>query len=100
MQSVVSLTVEIEASTGINQREEPLQEAGKLAMPQAMKQGVRQWEQAHLSCLRCGQASCRLEATARRVLATRFGRVEVARRRFRCLGVGGDRARPTACLPR
>lgn len=84
MQVVVSLTVEIEASTGISEMEEQIQEAGKLAMRQAMKQGVRQWKEAQRSCPHCGERACRLEGTARRVTATRFGRVEVVRRWFRC----------------
>lgn len=88
MQVVVSLTVELEASAGITEMEEQIQAAGQQAMRQAMKQSVRQWEQAHLTCPSCAEASCRLEGTARRVIATCFGRVEVARRRFRCLACG------------
>jgi len=84
----VSLTGELEASAGITEREAPMQAAGQQAMRQAMKQGVRQWEEAHLTCPSCAEASCRLEGTARRVIATCLGRVEVARRRFRCLACG------------
>lgn len=88
MQVVVSLTVEFEASAGIKEMEEQIQAAGQQAMRQAMKQGVRQWEETHVVCPSCGTSSCRLEGTARRVIATSFRRVEVARRRFRCLACG------------
>jgi hypothetical protein len=88
MQVTVSLSVEIEASAGIQEMEEQIQEAGHQAMRQAMKQGVRQWEDQHRTCTQCGPSACRLEGTTRRVIGTRFGRVSVQRRRFRCMQCG------------
>lgn len=88
MQVTVSLTVEIDASAGINEMEEQLQQAGQQAMRQGMKHSIRQWEETHANCPHCGSCAFRLEGTTRRVIATRFGRVEVARRRFRCLACG------------
>jgi hypothetical protein len=88
MQIQVSLTVEIDASAGINEMEQQIKEAGQQAMRQAMKQAVRQWEDQQRVCAQCGQRSSRLEGTARRVIATSFGRVTVQRRRFRCLACG------------
>jgi hypothetical protein len=88
MQVVVSLTIELEASAGISEMEEQIQEAGQQAMRQAMKEAVRQWEEQQRICSQCGQGPSRLEGTARRVIAMRFGRVEVQRRRFRCLACG------------
>ncbi len=88
MQVQVSLTIEIEASAGIAEMEEQIQEAGQQAMREAMKQAVRHWEDQHQVCPHCGERQRRLEGTARRVIATCFGRVEVPRRRFRCLACG------------
>src|SRR5581483_1462577 len=68
--------------------EEQMQKAGQQAMRQAMKQRIRQWEEEHAVCPSCAAASRRLEGTARRGSATRVGRVEGARRRFRCLACG------------
>lgn len=88
MQVQVSLTIEIEATAGITEMEEQIQEAGQRAMRQAMKQAIRQWEEQHQACQHRGEKQRRLEGTTRRVTATCFGRVEVLRRRFRCLGCG------------
>jgi NADH pyrophosphatase NudC (nudix superfamily) len=86
MQVQVSLTIEIEATASISQMEQSIQEAGQQAMREALKQAVRQWEDQHSVCPHCGEKQRRLEGTTRRVIATTFGRVEVARRRFRCQG--------------
>ena len=88
MQVVVSLMVEIDASAGIQEMESQIQEAGQQAMQQAFKHTIRQWEEAHLTCPHCGARTRRLEGTARRVIATCFGRLSVPRRRFRCLQCG------------
>src|SRR5258708_21775599 len=88
MQLQVSLTIEIEASAGRTEMEEQIQEAGQQAMRQALKQAVRHWEDQHPVCASCGATQRRLEGTTRRVIATRFGRVAVQRRRFRCLACG------------
>lgn len=88
MQVQVSLSIEIEASAGLAEMERQIQEAGQQAMCAALKQAMRHWEEQNRLCPHCGQTQCRLEGTARRVIATRFGRVVVARRRLRCLGCG------------
>jgi hypothetical protein len=88
MQVQVSLIIEIEATAGITEMEQQIQEAGQQAMRAALKQAIRQWEDQHRACPHCENTQRRLEGTARRVIATRFGRVEVPRRRFRCLVCG------------
>jgi hypothetical protein len=86
MQVQVSLTLEIGASASITEMEQRIQEAGQQAMREALKQAIRQREEQTPCCPHCGQQQRRLEGTVRRVIATTFGRVEVARRRFRCQG--------------
>jgi hypothetical protein len=88
MRIQVSLTIELEASVGLPQMEEQIQEAGHQAMREALKQAIRQWEGHHPICPHCGASQRRLEGTTRRVLATCFGRVNVPARRFRCLDCG------------
>ena len=82
----VSLTIELEATASLTQMEEQIQEAGQQAMREALKQAIKQREDQTPCCPHCGQKQRRLEGTVRRVIATTFGRVEVARRRFRGLG--------------
>lgn len=65
-----------------------IQEAGQQAMREALKQTIRQWEGQQRVCPHYAEQSPRLEGTTRRVIATRFGRVGVPRRRFRCQGCG------------
>ena len=86
MQVQVSLKIEIAASASLTQMEQQIQQAGQQAMREALKQAIRQWEDQTRTCPHCGQKQRRLEGTTRRVMATVFGRVEVPRRRFRCLG--------------
>ena len=86
MQVQVSLTLEIGASASITEMEQRIQEAGQQGMREALKQAIRQREDQQVSCPHCGRKQRRLEGTTRRVIATVFGRVEVARRRFRCQG--------------
>jgi hypothetical protein len=88
MQVQVSLTIEIAASASLAQIEQQVQEIGQQAMREAFKQTIRQWEEQQQACPHCGGKQRRLEGTVRRVIATLFGRVQVARRRFRCLGCG------------
>jgi len=66
--------------------EQRIQEAGKPPMREALKQAIRQWEDQNHTCPSCKEKQRRLEGTTRRVIATSFGRLEVPRRRFRCLG--------------
>ena len=84
MQVQVSLTIEIEATASISQMEQRIQEAGQQAMREALKQAIRHWEDQHRSCPCCSHKQRRLEGTVRRTIAATFGRVQVARRRFRC----------------
>lgn len=86
MQVQVSLKMELAASASLSQMEQQIQEAGQQAMREALKQAIRHREDQTPSCPHCGQKQRRLEGTVRRVIATTFGRVEVARRRFRCQG--------------
>jgi len=88
MQIQVSLKMELAATASLAEMEQQIQEAGQQAMREAMKQAVRQWEDQHQACPHCGEKQRRLEGTTRRVIATRFGRVGVPRRRFRCQGCG------------
>jgi transposase-like protein len=84
MQVQVSLSIELSATANLTEMEEQIQIAGKPPMRQALKQAIRQREEQTPGCPRCGQPQRRLEGTVRRSIATTFGRVEVARRRFRC----------------
>ncbi len=86
MQVQVSLKMELAASASFSQMEQQIQEAGKPAMREALKQAIRQREELQVSCPHCGAKQRRLEGTMRRVIATVFGRVQVQRRRFRCQG--------------
>ncbi len=86
MQVQVSLKIEIAATAGLSQREQQIQQAGQQAMREALKQAIRQQEEHHNTCPHCGGKQRRLEGTVRRSIATTFGRVQVARRRFRCQG--------------
>lgn len=80
----VSLKMEIAATATLPQMEQHIQEAGQQAMREALQKTVRQWEDVHAVCPFCGDQQHRLEGTARRKIATTFGRVQVQRRRFRC----------------
>lgn len=80
----VSLTIELSASATLSAMEQQIQEAGHQAMREGLKQAIRQFEDQQLTCPHCGEKQRRLEGTARRVIATLFGRVAVPRRRFRC----------------
>ena len=86
MQVQVSLTIEISATASLTEMEQQIQVAGQQAMREALKQAIRQREDQTPCCPHCGQKQRRLEGTVRRTRATTFGRVEVARRRFRGLG--------------
>jgi hypothetical protein len=84
----VSLKIEISATASLTEMEQQIQEAGKPAMREALKQAIRHWEELQVSCPHCGEKQRRLEGTVRRSIATTFGRVQVPRRRFRCQGCG------------
>ena len=82
----VSLTLEIAASASLAEMEQQIQEGGKPAMREALKQAIRQWEEQTPACPHCGEKHRRLEGTVHRSIATTFGRLQVPRRRFRCQG--------------
>lgn len=84
MQVQVSLKMELAATASLTQMEQQIQEAGKPAMREALKQAIRHWEDQNTTCPHCGQQQRRVEGTVRRMIATVFGRVQVQRRRFRC----------------
>jgi hypothetical protein len=80
----VSLNIEIGASASIAEMERRMQAAGQQGMREALKQAIRKREDQNASCPDSGEKQCRREGPVRRTIATAFGRVEVARRRFRC----------------
>src|SRR2546426_8710113 len=88
MQVQVSLKIEIAATASLTEMEQQIQEAGKPAMREALKQAIKQWEEQKKTGPHCGQQQRRLEGTVRRMIATVFGRVQVQRRRFRCQHCG------------
>jgi len=88
MQVQVSLKVELAATASLTQMEQQIQEVGKPAMREALKQAIRHWEDQNTTCPQCGHQQRRLEGTVRRMIATVCGRVQVPRRRFRCQGCG------------
>lgn len=65
--------------------ERQIQEAGRGAMQAALKQALRQMEDAPQLCPVCGSTQQQPHGTKRRVLLTSFGRVEVPLKRLRCL---------------
>src|SRR5215471_15544308 len=84
MQVQVSLKMELAASASFTEMEQQIQEAGRQAMREALKQAIRHWEEQRSSCPHCGEKQRRLEGTVRLSIATTFGRVQLPRRRFRC----------------
>jgi Transposase, Mutator family len=98
MQVTVSLTVDLDASGGINALEEQVVEPGRAVMQQLVRQAVQQYEAEQGACPQCGQRSIRRGGSQRRVLLTRFGRVALRLQRRRCRGCG-TRFRPAdGCL--
>lgn len=98
MQVTVSLTVDLDASGGINALEEQIVEQGRAVMQQLVRQAVQQYEAEQGACPRCGQRSLRRGGSQRRVLLTRFGRVALRLQRRQCRGCG-TRFRPAdGCL--
>lgn len=81
---LVSLKLEVDASATLSHMESQIEEAGRAAMKEALKQAIRGAEAQQSKCLICGSEQCRSQGTKRRVLLTRFGRVEVALKRLRC----------------
>jgi transposase len=75
----LSLKMELVATARLTQMEQQIQEAGKPAMREALKQAIRHWEDQSTTCPQCGQQLRRVEGTVRRIIATVFGRVQVQR---------------------
>ena len=97
MRITVSLSVELPASADVNQTEELIVEAGRLAMIRAVGMACREYEEAAMRCPHCGGIELRSEGTDQRVLLTSFGRVVLHLRRQRCQACG-RRFRPAAAL--
>jgi hypothetical protein len=84
MYVTVSLKIELEATAPLSHLENQIEEAGRAAMKAAFKQAIQQNEQQHTGCPRCGSDQVHTRGTKRRVLLTRFGRVDVPLKRLRC----------------
>jgi hypothetical protein len=84
MYVTVSLMIEVDASAPLSQLESQIEEAGRAAMKEALKQAIQQDEAQQIRCPGCGGEQCHTPGTKRRVLLTRFGRVEVPLKRLRC----------------
>jgi len=81
---IVSLKIDFDATASLSQMESQIEEAGRAAMKAALKQAIQQNEKQQNSCPRCGSDQFHTQGTKRRVLLTRFGRVEVPLKRLRC----------------
>ncbi len=51
----VSLTLEIAASASLAEMDQQIQEVGKPAMREALKQAIRHWEEQTPACPHCGE---------------------------------------------
>jgi len=81
----VSLMIDIDATADLATIEHQVQDAGHQGMRQALRQTIRQWEQAHRTCPHCGSQQVRGEGTVARTIHALFGSVRLARQRLRCL---------------
>lgn len=98
MYVTVALKLDVDATWGIDELEQHIQEAGRAVMQEALKQALQKLEEQHMACPHCSRSRSRGQGTKTRVLLTAFGRVEVPLRRSRCLHCG-RRFRPAqACL--
>ncbi len=88
MQVIVSLKIEIDATSSLTQVEQQIQETGRAAMREALRQAIRQQEDQTRKCPVCASEHCQSRGTKRRVLLTSFGRVEVPLKRVRCQQCG------------
>jgi hypothetical protein len=81
---LVSLKIALDATaTTLSQKESQIEDAGRAAMQAALKQTIQATEGQQNTCPRCGSNKCHPQGTKRRVLLTRFGRVEVPLKRLR-----------------
>jgi hypothetical protein len=101
MQCSVTVVVEVGPGDGIDVLEEQVLQAGRAAMRLALAAAVRASEAQQLGCPSCGASRSEQlgsHGTKRRVVLTRFGRVDLRIRRLRCR-VCGQQFRPSqACL--
>ena len=82
---IVSLKIALDATpTTLSQLESQIEEAGRAAMKAALQQAIRGIQAQPNRCPRCGSNQFHTQGTKRRVLLTRFGRVEVPLQRLRC----------------
>ncbi len=85
MYVTVSLKITLDATTTtLSQLESQIEEAGRAAMKAALQQALQGMEAQQDTCPRCGSQQFHTQGTKRRVLLTRFGRVDVPLHRLRC----------------
>lgn len=84
MYVTVSLKIELDATGSLSDGEEQIEQAGRAGMKAALKAALRQSEEPEQRCPKCGSERTQAQGTERRVLLTRFGRVDVPLRRLRC----------------
>jgi hypothetical protein len=84
MYVLVSLKIDVDATATLSQMGSQIEEAGRAAMKEALKQVIRAAEEQQKSCPACGSEGCHSQGTKRRILLTRFGRVEAPLKRLRC----------------
>jgi DNA-directed RNA polymerase subunit RPC12/RpoP len=88
MYVTVSVKIELNTRASLSDMERQIQQAGREGMKEGLKQAVRHIEAQEQTCPHCGSEQVQTQATKRRVLLTRFGRVEVPLRRLRCQSCG------------
>jgi hypothetical protein len=84
MYVTVSLKINLDATASLSQMERQIEQAGREAMKEALEQAIHQREDQQQHCPSCGSKQIRTQGTKRRVLLTRFGRVEMPLKRLRC----------------
>lgn len=102
MQCSVTVRVDVGPGDGIEELEERVLHAGRAAMRGALAAAVQAVEEQQAACPHCGvsraEQQIRTHGTKRRVLLTRFGRVELRLRRLRCRACGQQFRPSQACL--
>lgn len=101
MQCSVTVVVDVGPADGIEALEERVLQAGRTAMRTALAAAVRTVEEQQQVCPTCaasGGKHLRSHGTKRRVVLTRFGRVELRLRRLRCQACGQQFRPAQACL--
>src|SRR5690242_12089453 len=85
MYVTISLKINLDAPATLSQLEGQIEEAGRAAMKAALKQAIRATEAQANRCPACGSDQFHTQGTKRRVLLTRFGRLDVPLKRLRGL---------------